>query len=36
MLSRKSDIGQKLAGKVIEAGGPQSMVFLSINRRINN
>ena len=36
ILSRKSDIEQKLAGKVIEAGGPQSMVFLRINRRINN
>jgi hypothetical protein len=27
ILSRKPDVGQKLAGKVIEAGGPQSMVF---------
>jgi uncharacterized protein YbjT (DUF2867 family) len=28
ILSRKPDVGQKLfEGKVIEAGGPQSMVF---------
>jgi uncharacterized protein YbjT (DUF2867 family) len=34
ILSRKSDVGQKLAGKVIEAGGPQgtSMVFFKMNR----
>ena len=38
ILSRKpdSDVGQKLAGKVIEAGGPQSMIFVRLNRRHNN
>lgn len=37
ILSRKpdSDIGQKLAGKVIEAGGPQSMI-VRLNRKHNN
>lgn len=36
ILSSKPDVGQKLAGKVIEAGGPQSMAFLKLSRRFNN
>ena len=36
ILSRKPDVGQKLAGKVIEAGGPQSMVSFKLNRKFND
>ena len=34
ILSRKPDVGQKLAGKVIEAGGPQSIVSFQIEQAI--